>query len=211
MSHAALMDRIYRFQRYFYDATRVLFLPGRDVLIDAVACAPGMTVLEMGCGTGRNLIKLARHHQETRFFGVDISQEMLRTAKKRIAQTGFDGRITVCHSSAETVHHRRTFGLDAPFDAVIFSYALTMMPTFGEALEAARVTLTPTGVLYAVDFWDAAGWPAPLRLLLKRWLALFHVRFDTQMHAEIRRRFPSTEIRQLLGRYAFLALPEETR
>jgi S-adenosylmethionine-diacylgycerolhomoserine-N-methlytransferase len=207
MNHAELMNRIYRFQRYFYDATRVLFLPGRDALIDAVRIEPGMTVLEMGCGTGRNLIKLARNHKDVHFFGVDISNEMLRTARKKIRAAGLEHCITVEESPAEQVHHRKTFGLEAPFDAVIFSYSLSMMPTFTEALKAARATVDPAGALYAVDFWDAKQWPWPARPLLAQWLSLFHVRFDTGIHCEIRRAFPDTEIRAIKGRYAFMAAP----
>jgi S-adenosylmethionine-diacylgycerolhomoserine-N-methlytransferase len=77
------MDAIYRYQRYIYDATRKYYLLGRDRLIDELAPPPGGSVLEIACGTGRNLIKGARRYPDARFFGFDISAAMLDTAQAR--------------------------------------------------------------------------------------------------------------------------------
>ena len=54
-AHAALMDKVYRRQRYFYDLTRRYYLFGRDKMIRELALAPGDAVVEVGCGTARNL------------------------------------------------------------------------------------------------------------------------------------------------------------
>jgi len=50
------MDRMYRHQRHIYDASRKFYLLGRDALITGLAPPKGGTILEIGCGTGRNLI-----------------------------------------------------------------------------------------------------------------------------------------------------------
>ena len=47
------MDRMYRLQRYFYDATRKYYLLGRDRLLNEMDIQPGQHVLEAGCGTAR--------------------------------------------------------------------------------------------------------------------------------------------------------------
>ena len=57
---AALMDRMYRRQRHIYDLSRKFYLLGRDEAIAGLSAGPGDRVLEIGCGTGRNLVKLAR-------------------------------------------------------------------------------------------------------------------------------------------------------
>ena len=57
---AALMDRIYHRQRRYYDFTRKYYLLGRDRLIEGLAPPPGGRVLEIGCGTARNLVAAAR-------------------------------------------------------------------------------------------------------------------------------------------------------
>ena len=87
------MDAIYRYQRYIYDATRKYYLLGRDRLIDELAPPPGGSVLEVACGTGRNLIKGARRYPDAHFFGFDISAAMLDTAQGSIARAGLNDRI----------------------------------------------------------------------------------------------------------------------
>jgi S-adenosylmethionine-diacylgycerolhomoserine-N-methlytransferase len=77
---AALMDRMYRRQRHIYDLSRKFYLLGRDEAIARLRPAPNDKVLEIACGTGRNLVKLARAYPEARLFGFDVSREMLASA-----------------------------------------------------------------------------------------------------------------------------------
>jgi S-adenosylmethionine-diacylgycerolhomoserine-N-methlytransferase len=79
------MNRMYRRQRHIYDGTRRYYLLGRDQLIASLHPAAGASVLEIGCGTGRNLVLAARLHPEARFFGIDVSTEMLRSQRFRAA------------------------------------------------------------------------------------------------------------------------------
>ena len=74
------MNRMYRRQRHIYDATRRYYLLGRDRLIAGLHPAAGASVLEIGCGTGSNLVHAARLYPDARFFGIDISTEMLTSA-----------------------------------------------------------------------------------------------------------------------------------
>ena len=65
MSDAAtLMDAMYRRQRHIYDLSRKYYLVGRDEAILRLQPRPGEGVLEIGCGTGRNLVKAARAYPE---------------------------------------------------------------------------------------------------------------------------------------------------
>ena len=61
------MDKMYRHQRYFYDFTRKYYLLGRDKLIDEMNVQKDENILEIGCGTGRNLSILAKRHSENKF------------------------------------------------------------------------------------------------------------------------------------------------
>lgn len=171
---AEAMDRMYRFTRHVYDLTRKPYLLGRDRMIAGLAVPEGGTVLEMGCGTGRNLIAVAGRHPSARLYGFDISAEMLRTAKANIDRAGLAHRIRIARGDATAFDAGREFGI-AAFDRVYFSYTLSMIPDWAAALcEGHRLT-APGGRLGVVDFGEGRGLPAPLRAGLWRWLALFHV------------------------------------
>jgi S-adenosylmethionine-diacylgycerolhomoserine-N-methlytransferase len=83
-----LMDKIDRRQRHIYDLSRKYYLLGRDEAIARLRPAHGDGVLEIGCGTGRNLIKAARTYPAARFYGLDVSRAMLDTAAASIAPPG---------------------------------------------------------------------------------------------------------------------------
>ena len=55
--HKSSMERMYRLQRHIYDVTRAYYLLGRDQLIARLSPPEGGSVLEIGCGTGRNLVQ----------------------------------------------------------------------------------------------------------------------------------------------------------
>jgi len=206
------MDRIYRYQRSIYDATRRFFLLGRDDLLDLMTIAPGEAVLEVGCGTGRNLRKLADRQPGARLCGLDASAYMLEEACRSAAAGGQDGRILFRQGLAEALDPAGMFDVPEGFDHIFFSYSLSMMPTWQDALAAASAHCRATGRIYLVDFWDQANWPAPVRWLLVRWLALFHVRHDPALLDHLQQGDAASGRRLSLlpvcGRYAFLAVLE---
>jgi S-adenosylmethionine-diacylgycerolhomoserine-N-methlytransferase len=167
--HAALMDRVYRWQRPIYDLTRKYYLFGRDRLIRELDARPGMAVLEVGCGTGRNLALIGKTWRGVRIHGLDISAEMLRSARKRLGGAG-----VLARGDATAFDARALLGR-AGFDRVVLSYALSMIPDWEGALTQAAATLAPGGSLHVVDFGDCGGMPAPLRTMLRGWLTRFHV------------------------------------
>jgi S-adenosylmethionine-diacylgycerolhomoserine-N-methlytransferase len=171
--HAQLMDSIYRRQRYVYDFTRKYYLFGRDRLIRELDLKPGAKVVEIGCGTGRNLVKLAKRYPGASFYGLDASLEMLKTAERAIAQSSFSGRLQLAHGLAEDLSPVM-FGRDGPFTDAIFSYSLSMIPDWKQALTRAA-TAVGSGRIHIVDFGDLEGLGAPVAGLLKGWLSLFHV------------------------------------
>src|ERR1700761_2812624 len=171
---AALMDDMYRRQRHIYDLSRKFYLLGRDEAIARLRPAPGDTVLEIGCGTGRNLVKLAQAYPEARLFGLDVSREMLATAAASIARAGLTSRITLAQADATAFDTQGLFGC-ASFERVMISYALSMIPPWREALAQALDVLAPGGLLEIVDFGDCAGLPSPFKAGLRRWLAAFGV------------------------------------
>lgn len=183
---ASHMDGIYKYQRYIYDATRKYYLLGRDRLLDELQPAPGETVLEVGCGTGRNLILAARRYPDARFYGFDISSEMLITARASIARAGLADRITVAQGDATSFDVETLFAIPAA-DRVFVSYALSMIPPWREVIPGALAALAADGGrLYIVDFGQQQGWPGWFKAMLFAWLAKFSVSPRAELEAELR-------------------------
>jgi S-adenosylmethionine-diacylgycerolhomoserine-N-methlytransferase len=170
----ARMNRMYRRQRHIYDGTRRYYLLGRDQLIAGLRPEAGASVLEIGCGTGRNLVLAARLHPDARFFGIDVSTEMLTSAITSVSRRGLTDRIRVAHGDATAFDPQRLFGIRS-FDHILISYSLSMIPDWRGVLQAAASRLKPGGRLHIVDFGRQERLPAIARTLLLRWLALFHV------------------------------------
>lgn len=173
-SHARRMDAVYRTQRHFYDLTRKYYLLGRDRLIAGLDAGPGVQVLEVGCGTGRNLIAAARRWRGARFTGFDISAAMLDTARRSVGRAGFGDRIALEQTDACAFTTAPCFA-DRRFDRIFLSYTLSMIPGWELALEEAVGALAPGGSLHIVDFGQQERLPRWFRAMLFAWLHQFHV------------------------------------
>jgi len=183
---AVAMDRMYRVTRHIYDVTRAYYLLGRDRMLAKVVTNPSTATLEVGCGTARNLIKLARRPDPGLLCGLDASQEMLDTAAASISRAGVPAagheRIRLRQGLAESLDAKTMFGRDEPFDTIFFSYCLSMVPTWPGAIEAAMANLKTGGHLVIVDFWDQKDLPGVFAAGLKKWLSLFHVHYRPEVH-----------------------------
>lgn len=172
--HAELMDGVYRVQRHFYDATRKYYLLGRDRMIAGLDVPNRGAVLELGCGTGRNLVLAARRYPKAQFFGLDISAEMLVSAGAAIDRAGLSGRVALARGDATRFDARESFGTGR-FDRVFISYALSMIPGWERTVSLGLDALAPGGSLHVVDFGGQERLPAWFRAGLRAWLAKFHV------------------------------------
>jgi S-adenosylmethionine-diacylgycerolhomoserine-N-methlytransferase len=180
------MDRMYRHQRHIYDLTRKWYLLGRDRMIEGLAPRPGDRVLEVGCGTGRNLVVAAALYPQAQLHGTDVSAEMLTSARRAVARAGFERRIFLALADA-------TQPLTAPFsvpayERIFISYALSMIPAWTAVIDLALEALAPGGSLHIVDFGVQEAYPPPLRKALRAWLRLFDVTPRDGLEDELRMR-----------------------
>lgn len=202
------MDRMYRHQRYFYDLTRKYYLLGRDKLIAQMNVKPNENILEIGCGTARNLIILARKHKAANFFGLDASSEMLKTSQEKIAARNLKN-IRLQVALADHFDHRKTFGLENPFDTIYFSYSISMIPTWRESIQNALDNLKSGRSFYIVDFYDQANLPKWFQKILQSWLKQFHVKYPQKLLPHLanleRQGLGKLKIIPLYRRYSFIA------
>ena len=175
---ATAVEKYYRAHARIYDATRWSFLFGRTGILHEVAGAGAPArILEVGCGTGKNLANLCRHFPDAEVTGVDLSGAMLERARDKTAD--FGGRVRLLHRAYDA-----PLGERGAFDLVLFSYALTMFnPGFEAAIAAAQRDMAEGGLVAVVDFHDTQ-----LRLF-EQWMGVNHVRMNGQLRPILRERF----------------------
>ena len=162
------VERYYRWHARLYDATRWSFLFGRAALIRAIALhsRPPRHILEIGCGTGHNLVTLAHTFPAAHIVGLDLSAEMLAVARKKLGRLA--SHVSLLHGAYDS-----SLQMTPVFDVILFSYSLTMInPGWEEALVRASSDLADGGLIAVVDFHDS---PVPL---FKKWMRLNHVSIE---------------------------------
>jgi phosphatidylethanolamine/phosphatidyl-N-methylethanolamine N-methyltransferase len=132
--------------------------PGRKAAA-AAADRPGGLVLDVGVGTG---LELPYFSASTRLVGIDLSEPMLREARKRVL-----GHPLPQVAGLLAMDATRLAFPDGTFDAVVAPYVMTVVPDpHGTLDELARV-LKPGGEIVLVNHVGAEDGP---RAVLEAWL-----------------------------------------
>jgi S-adenosylmethionine-diacylgycerolhomoserine-N-methlytransferase len=166
--HRRFLDDYYGATHRVYDATRRYYLFGRDRVLDTLARERWRTLVETGCGTGRNLAHLRAMKPSARYAGIEPSAPMREHAMRRAPFA------RIADAFAEDAPYLALAG--GPPDRILFSYSLSMIADPDEALAHARTSLAPRGKLVVVDFGDLSGVPRLVRRRFVRFLDAFHVR-----------------------------------
>ena len=178
-------DRLARFFVFF----EWLFLlpPGiRRKAVARMELKAGGRVLEVGCGTGRNLAPLVEAvGAEGRVYGVDLSDGMLAEAGELCARSGWHN-VTLISADAAG------YSLPEPVDGVIFSLSYAVIPRHREALRRAWEQLRPGGYLVIMDAKLPAGWRGKLIRPFVVWAS----RLTVLGNPDVR---PWDELRELTG------------
>ena len=203
-SHAERLQAFYAPQADAYDDFRERLLHGRQELIEMLAPAPGDRVVELGAGTGRNLLffgdRLAGLEQATL---VDLCPALLEQARERTA-----AMPNVCVVEDDATRWQPA----QPVDCVYLSYALTMIPDWPAAIDNAVAMLRPGGRLGVVDFYVSGADPDPglqrhgplTRWFWPRWFAHDGVHPDSAHLAELRGRLPRHRLIEARARVPYL-------
>lgn len=124
----------------------------RRLVIKALAPSPGDTVVEIGCGTGMNFPLLqAEIGPSGKIIGVDISEEMLKRAEKRISDAGWKN-VELVHASAAD------YSFPDRVDGIIATGVLTYEPDYDEVIERGTRALAPGRRWVVFDYKMPRGW-----------------------------------------------------
>lgn len=101
----------------------------RNSTIDLLGDLQGATVLDIGCGTGRNFPYLmSRIGPGGRLIGVDYSEGMLARARQRVERQGWNN-VELMRTDAATLE-----GVPGPVDAVVSVWCLGIVHDLDGAL-----------------------------------------------------------------------------
>ncbi|NOY73627.1 MAG: class I SAM-dependent methyltransferase [Gammaproteobacteria bacterium] len=119
----------------------------RGYAIDLLGDLDGATVLDVGCGTGRNFpLLIERIGERGKIIGVDYSEGMLEQARRRIRAEGWSN-VELIHGDAA-----RLDGVPGPVDAAIAIWCLGIVYDLEAALNRTVDLIRPGGSLSIMDF-----------------------------------------------------------
>lgn len=133
----------------FYDWENARTLQRRDVPFwQRLAAAQEGRVLELGCGTGRIAIPIAR--AGVRIVGIDRSEEMLARARTRIARARLGGRLSLIRGDIRALPFRPRVKFSAVLAAYGILQSLTRERDLTRTFESVARVLRRGG-LFAID------------------------------------------------------------
>ncbi len=68
-----------------------------DKMLDMANLKPGETLYDLGCGDGNILIAAAKRNKKVKAVGIEISEQLARTAVVRVREEGLENRVKVIH------------------------------------------------------------------------------------------------------------------
>lgn len=157
--------------------------------METVAKLPADRVLDVACGTGLLLERLAERSDQPELVGIDRVPAMLDTARQRLG-----GRATLLEGEAQ----RLPFD-DATFQLVISTNALHYFTDAVTVLHEIRRVISPSGHLVITDWCRDYFWMK----LLNRVLPLTH-------HAHVHT-FSNRELEQRLAQSGFEVVDKTCR
>lgn len=117
-----------------------------DILFSRITLPEGALVLDAGCGTGASSVRILRTIPGSQVWGLDNSAAMLEKAR---ATLGESDRLRFVEGDAAKLDEY----FDFPFDAVIYSASIFLVPDYMESLQSAKKLLKDGGCV-GLTFMD---------------------------------------------------------
>jgi len=129
------------------DIIPALHLGGKEAtrsLLEMCKLAPGLRVLDVGCGTGYTACEIAREYG-SRVMGIDISETMISKAKQRARKDSLEDMVEFRVADVFSLPFE-----DGSFDVALFESVLTPIPgSKVDALKEVVRVVVPGGMIGA--------------------------------------------------------------
>ena len=174
------VDR-YRRMASHYDrwSGEAVYRVGRRLAMPELRLTRGALVVDVGCGTGLNFALLQDRIGPTgRLVGLDASSAMLDRARQRCDRAGWSN-VELVEADANRVTAGALLGADHPgADAVLASYALSLMPDWPLAWTRMLGLVRPGGRVAVIDMARPTGAAAVFAPLVRAACALGGANID---------------------------------
>lgn len=125
-----------------YNFTRKFFLFGKPTLLELISNQENVnSISEIGCGTGEILNNLYNVNSNLKLTGYDLSESMLKIAKKKNKQ------IEYIKSDIFEIKKINS-------DIIILSYFITLFDDCEEILNHIKKIINPNSKIYILDFYS---------------------------------------------------------
>jgi S-adenosylmethionine-diacylgycerolhomoserine-N-methlytransferase len=156
-NHSDNLIRHYKKDAEIYDINRRFFLFGRNRLVKIICeYLKPTSILEIGCGTGVNLVKLNHMFPNSKITGLDLSKDMLKVAKRKLDQFKNVSLIN------DIFDHNTNL---TKFDLILCSYTVSTVPNVRLFLSTVHQHLADDGHFACVDFYNSGN------AAFKRWIS----------------------------------------
>lgn len=122
-------------------------------LLARMELPPDAAILDIGCGTGASSVQMLKALPHSRVWGLDNSPAMLETARNTIGESE---RLTFVEGDAANLLDH----FDFPFDAIIYSASIFLIPDYQRSLSQSQKLLKPSGSVglsFMDGVYDAQG------------------------------------------------------
>tara|TARA_R110002049_G_scaffold4601_3_gene31764 strand:+ start:21198 stop:22004 length:807 start_codon:yes stop_codon:yes gene_type:complete len=208
-THQERLESFYGAQADDYEAFRARMLHGRRELIQSLEFQSGDVWVDMGAGTGENVKHASERAAELgEIHLVDLSPSLLSVANDRTQAMGMDNVQTHLADATQFTTGNGTA------DVVTFSYSLTMIPDWFEAIRRAEQMLKPGGIIAVTDFYVSRKYAAEghrqhgwlRRAFWSHWFAADNVYLSGDHASLLHRRFQPIHFQERLGKVPYMPL-----
>ena len=135
--HYDLMNTILSFHRYAY---------WRRFTVEQMRLEPGMTILDVACGTGMLTKEALRQQPEIHVEALDFSPEMLTRGEERLSKDGLLDRVNLVEGDAMQLPYDAN-----TFDCAMSAFALRNVPDIRRTLSEMKRVVKPGGRVVTLE------------------------------------------------------------